>query len=135
MVPKSQIHEKLWVGANKRFKQIPWNKMAGNKLKKPLTESGWTARITKEEEKRNERATKLAALGYEFEAPKLKTIQDVNNETPALEAAVEEAPEEIEAAPEPETVKPSKEEKTAKKPAKKVAGKTSKKTKKAKISA
>ncbi|KAI0513218.1 RNA-binding domain-containing protein [Xylaria bambusicola] len=100
MVPKSQIHEKLWVGANKRFKKIPWNKMAGNKLKKPLSESAWTEKISKEETKRNERAKKLLELGYEFEAPKLKSVHDTDGSTAALEAAEEVAPKAIEAGPE-----------------------------------
>ncbi|KAI3327919.1 RNA-binding domain-containing protein [Xylariaceae sp. AK1471] len=138
MVPKSQVHEKLWVGANKRFKQIPWNKMAGNKLKKPLTESGWTARISKEEAKRSERAKKLAELGYEFEAPKLKTVHDVKDDTVALEAADEEAPKAIEAAPQPDDADIGEEAPAEKKPAKgdkKPAAKTSKKGKKGKRAA
>ncbi|KAI1325892.1 RNA-binding domain-containing protein [Xylariaceae sp. FL0255] len=102
MVPKSQIHEKLWVGANKRFKKIPWNKMAGNMLKKPLSESGWAKKITKEEKKREERAKKLKALGYEFEGPKIKTIEDVKENGGALAAPSDEAPKAIEALPSPE---------------------------------
>ncbi|RYC63060.1 hypothetical protein CHU98_g3145 [Xylaria longipes] len=100
MVPKSQIHDKLWVGANRRFKKIPWNKMAGNRLKKPLSESAWTEKISKEETKRNERAKKLLELGYEFEAPKLKSVHDTDDSTPALEAVEDEAPKAIEVAPE-----------------------------------
>ncbi|KAI0113772.1 RNA-binding domain-containing protein [Nemania sp. FL0031] len=138
MVPKSQVHEKLWVGANKRFKKIPWNKMAGNKLKKPLTESAWTEKISKEEAKRNERAKKLLELGYEFEAPKLKGVHDADESTAAIEAPEDEAPEAIEAAPEPEEtsveqptpVKAKKAAKGDKKPAVK-AGKKAKKGKKA----
>jgi nucleolar protein 15 len=138
IVPKSQIHEKLWVGANKRFKQIPWNKMAGNKLKKPLTESGWTARISKEEAKRSERAKKLAELGYEFEAPKLKTVHDVKDDTAAIEAADEEAPKAIEAAPQPTDIDIGEEAQVAKKSGKedkKPATKPGKKGKKGKKAA
>ncbi|KAI1428802.1 hypothetical protein F5Y12DRAFT_730061 [Xylaria sp. FL1777] len=133
MVPKSQIHEKLWIGANKRFKKVPWNKMAGNKLKKPLSESAWTEKISKEEAKRNQRAKKLLELGYEFEAPKLKTVHDADDSTAALEAAEDVAPKAIEPAPQPNEAKgePASTTKTAKGD-KKPAAKTSKKTKKGK---
>ncbi|KAI1388748.1 uncharacterized protein F4822DRAFT_403741 [Hypoxylon trugodes] len=99
IVPKSQVHEDLWKGSNKRFKKVPWNKMAGNQLKKPLSESTWTQKITKEEKKRNERAKKLADMGYEFEAPQIKSVDEVTRDAPALEYA-EETPKAIEAAPE-----------------------------------
>ncbi|KAI1340107.1 RNA-binding domain-containing protein [Xylariaceae sp. FL0016] len=141
VVPKSQIHENLWKGANKRFKQIPWNKMAGNRLKKPLTESGWTDKIAKEEKKRNERAQKLAAIGYEFDAPQLKAVEDVPKSASALEADDGiEAPKAIEAASEPkqlpaeaEETEPTEASEVAEKPSKvvkQVANKATKKTKK-----
>ncbi|KAI1132159.1 hypothetical protein F5Y10DRAFT_6393 [Nemania abortiva] len=138
MVPKSRIHDKLWVGANRRFKKIPWNKMAGNRLKKPLSESAWTGKISKEEAKRNERAKKLLELGYEFEAPKLKSVHDTDDSATALEAPEDDAPKAIEAAPQPEetsTEQPApvttkKAAKGDKKPAAK-AGKKAKKGKKA----
>ncbi|KAI1815663.1 RNA-binding domain-containing protein [Poronia punctata] len=134
MVPKSQIHEKLWVGANKRFKKIPWNKMAGNKLKKPLTESAWVAKISKEEQKRNQRAKKLSELGYDFEAPKIKTIEDVKETPAALEAADEDAQKATEAAPEPaeETAQEPQTTKKTAKGDKKAGAKPAKKAKKGK---
>ncbi|KAI0872454.1 RNA-binding domain-containing protein [Hypoxylon argillaceum] len=136
VVPKSQIHEKLWVGANRRFKKIPWNKMAGNRLKKPLTESVWTEKISKEETKRNERAKKLLELGYEFEAPKLKTVHDADANTASLEAADEDTPKAIEPAPQSdETDIKQLEPATSKKAAKgdkKLAMKAGKKAKKGK---
>ncbi|KAI8956004.1 RNA-binding domain-containing protein [Xylaria longipes] len=138
MVPKSQIHDKLWVGANRRFKKIPWNKMAGNRLKKPLSESAWTEKISKEETKRNERAKKLLELGYEFEAPKLKSVHDTDDSTPALEAVEDEAPKAIEVAPEldeAEVKQPSPVAKKTAKADKKPAAKTGKKAKKTKKAA
>ncbi|KAI0453170.1 RNA-binding domain-containing protein [Xylaria acuta] len=138
MVPKSQIHDKLWVGANRRFKKIPWNKMAGNRLKKPLSESAWTEKISKEESKRDKRAKKLLELGYEFEAPKLKSVHDTDDSTPALEAAEDGAPKAIEAAPEPDEAEAKQPAPIAKKIAtggKKPAAKTGKKAKKAKKAA
>ncbi|KAI2468242.1 hypothetical protein F4781DRAFT_274968 [Annulohypoxylon bovei var. microspora] len=100
VVPKSQVHEDLWKGSNRRFKKVPWNKMAGNNLKKPLSESTWTEKITKEEQKRTERAKKLQEMGYEFEGPKIKSVDEVERDAPALEGAEDEAPKTIEAVPE-----------------------------------
>ncbi|KAI1418124.1 hypothetical protein F5Y13DRAFT_35802 [Hypoxylon sp. FL1857] len=108
VVPKSQVHDDLWKGSNRRFKKVPWNKMAGNHLKKPLSESTWTQKITKEEQKRSERAKKLLDMGYEFEGPKIKAVGEVGNDTPALEGAEDEAPKTIEAAPEVAAVEEAK---------------------------
>ncbi|RYO78903.1 hypothetical protein DL766_003001 [Monosporascus sp. MC13-8B] len=99
IVHKSQIHDNLWKGANKRFKKVPGNKIAGNKLKKPLTESGWSERISREEKRRSSRAQKLLEMGYEFEAPKLKEPTDALKELAALEGANNEEPKAIEAPP------------------------------------
>ncbi|KAI0378293.1 hypothetical protein F5Y04DRAFT_262346 [Hypomontagnella monticulosa] len=110
VVPKSQIHEDIWKGSNRRFKKVPWNKMAGNYLKKPLTESTWTEKITKEEQKRNKRSGKLLEMGYDFEGPKLKSIDDVAKDAPALEGADGEAPKAIEASPKAAVVEQATEE-------------------------
>ncbi|RYP15003.1 hypothetical protein DL765_006000 [Monosporascus sp. GIB2] len=99
IVHKSQIHDNLWKGANKRFKNVPDNKIAGNKLKKPLTESGWSERISREKKRRSSRAQKLLEMGYEFEAPKLKEPTDALKEVVALEGANDEEPKAIEAPP------------------------------------
>ncbi|PHH84845.1 hypothetical protein CDD83_1288 [Cordyceps sp. RAO-2017] len=93
MVPKSQVHEELFKGANKRFKKVPWNKMAGLKLAKPKTETAWEAKVERERANRAQRADKLKAMGYDFEAPDLKEVpaafpaggEDVNVQ--AVEAA------------------------------------------------
>ena len=98
MVPQSQIHENLWKGANKRFKRVPHDKLAGNALKKPLTETAWARKISREDKRRQSRAKRLLDMGYEFEAPKLK---DAEAPAPAaLEGAdAEDAPKAIEAPP------------------------------------
>ncbi|KAI1083917.1 hypothetical protein F5B20DRAFT_357887 [Whalleya microplaca] len=100
LVPKSQVHENIWKGSNKRFKKIPWNKMAGNSLKKPLSQSAWAGKITKEEKRRSDRAKKLSEMGYEYEGPQLKVVDDVLGDAAAIEGADEEVPKAIEAAPE-----------------------------------
>ncbi|KAJ9141857.1 Ribosomal biogenesis protein gar2 [Pleurostoma richardsiae] len=110
LVPKSQVHENLWKGAGRRFKKVPWSKMAGRELEKPKTESDWARKVTKEEKRRASRAAKLKELGYEFEAPKVKGPAEVKaiaggddaEATKAIEAppaAEKESEEAEEAAP------------------------------------
>lgn len=110
VVPPAQVHADLFKGANRRFKVIPWNKMAGNQLERPLSESQWSAKISKEEKRRASRAEKLKAMEYEFDAPALKAAEA----KPLLENGAEEAPKEIEAPPTPEQPKAKKGKKEAK---------------------
>ncbi|KAM0252172.1 hypothetical protein ACHAQJ_007830 [Trichoderma viride] len=110
---KEQVHDDLFKGANRRFKKVPWNKMAGLQLEKPLTESAWGAKVAKEADNRAKKAAKLQELGYSFEAPKLKAVP-----APAPAPAAIENGEEvktIEAAPEavPEEEKPAEVAETA----------------------
>ncbi|KAL0940883.1 ribosomal biogenesis protein gar2 [Colletotrichum truncatum] len=103
-VPRESLHENLWKGANKRFKKIPWNKIAANEVAKKRTESNWSHKVSKEEKKRAERAEKLKELGYDFEAPKLKEAVAPPPEPMAIDApeetkAIEAAPAEEETAP------------------------------------
>ena len=107
-VPESQIHEGLWKGANRRFKKVPWNKMAGKQLERPLSESKWEAKIGKEERRRSARAEKLKEMGYEFEAPALKAAEakpkaiEAAEEAKAIDAPVAESEEKaVEEAAEP----------------------------------
>lgn len=84
IIPKEQVHEDLFKGANKRFKKVPWNKIAGRKLAKPLSESAWEAKLKKERTKRATKSNKLMAMGYEFEAVQLKSLP--TNQGSAAEA-------------------------------------------------
>ncbi|KAI0479266.1 hypothetical protein GGR56DRAFT_634182 [Xylariaceae sp. FL0804] len=100
LVPKSQIHPELFKGGNRRFKKIPWNKMAGNQLKKPLSQSAWTDKIAREEQRRSERSKKLAELDYEFDGPKLKAVENASQDAGAIETTVvEETTKTISAVP------------------------------------
>lgn len=119
IVPPSQVHPDLFKGANRRFKVVPWNQMAGNQLERPLSESQWQVKISKEEQRRAKRAEKLKdMMDYEFDAPALKAAEA----KPLLENGTEEVPKAIEAAPEPEQVESTeKKDKKGKKEDKKVA--------------
>ncbi|RFU75013.1 ribosomal biogenesis gar2 [Trichoderma arundinaceum] len=134
ILAKEQVHDDLFKGANRRFKKVPWNKMAGIQLEKPLTESTWEAKVARERDNREKKAAKLKELGYEYEAPKLKDVPapaaiENGEEAKAIEAAPEVAPEEEKPAEETEKAEP--EEKTST-PGKAKSGSTPKKTTKAK---
>jgi nucleolar protein 15 len=95
MVPADQVHPNLWKGANRRFKAVPWNRMAGRHLEKPAGETTWNTRIDKEQRRRSERAEKLKELmDYEFESTPLKPAKV--GAPKAVEDAAEKAPEAIE---------------------------------------
>ncbi|RDA90551.1 hypothetical protein CP533_5688 [Ophiocordyceps camponoti-saundersi (nom. inval.)] len=89
MVPEDQIHEDLWKGANRRFKKVPWTKLEGQKLAQPRAVNYWTTKVRKEQASRAQRAEKLKAIGYEFEAPVLKDVPAV---VPTNIEAIEAAP-------------------------------------------
>lgn len=113
LVPKDSQHENLFKGANRRFKTVPWTKMAGKELEKPKGEATWEDRVNRESRRRSGRLEKLkASMGYEFEPPALKSasaaVADAKK-APALEGkekskAIEAPPavDESSAAAEPE---------------------------------
>lgn len=82
IVPKEQVHEKLWKGADKRFKKVPWSKMEGRKLAMGMGKAGWEKRIEGEKQRRKTKEEKLKAIGYEFEAPVLKRVADLKDRSP-----------------------------------------------------
>ena len=77
VVPKEQVHESLWKGANKRFKAVPWNKIEGRKLEMGLGKEQWASRIENEKKRRASKNEKTKAIGYEFEAGDLKGVDQV----------------------------------------------------------
>jgi nucleolar protein 15 len=122
LISDEQVPENLFKGANKRFKKVPWNKIAGRKLAQGASEATWEKRIEKEENRRAEKAEKMKALGYEFEAPKIKSAKNVSKkaiEQPSEQAAtienVEEEIQVIEAVPLVEEQSKPKEKKEKKK--------------------
>ncbi|OBT65275.1 hypothetical protein VE03_04670 [Pseudogymnoascus sp. 23342-1-I1] len=92
VVPEEQVHAGLWDGANKRFKKVPWNKMEGRKLNAGLDEAGWEKRNAAETKRREEKKEKMKAIGYEFEAPALKSAKGLPKR-PREKVVVEVEPE------------------------------------------
>ncbi|TVY34409.1 putative RNA-binding protein [Lachnellula subtilissima] len=86
VIPDEQVPADVFKGANKRFKKVPWNQIEGRKLKQGATEEVWGNRIEAEEKKRVEKAEKLKQIGYEFDAPKLKSAKGLSKpaEVPTL---------------------------------------------------
>lgn len=104
-IPKEQVHEDLFKGGNKRFKKVPWNKIRGAQLTKPLSESQWEQKVTKEQAKRAKKAEALKAMGYEFEAPQIKDVPppaviEEGVDAKAIEGPVAEITETITETPE-----------------------------------
>lgn len=102
-VPAVQVHEDMFKGANKRFKKVPWNKIEGRKLEQAASEETWDERVEREEQRRENKASKMKSIGYEFAAPKIKTTKQITRKekAPLTLADQEEAedPKPIEAAP------------------------------------
>jgi len=104
-VPKEQVHADLWKGANRRFKPIPRAKVEGRDLRLGQEREGWERRITRESERRAQKAEKLKELGYVFDAKPLKSVDVVPKKEDRLAIAavngdtekVEEQVKEIEA--------------------------------------
>ena len=77
MVAKEQIHEQLWKGASGRFKVVPWNKKENAKFNEEVGKEHWTGRIEAEEKRRAMKNEKTREIGYEFDAPDLKSADEI----------------------------------------------------------
>lgn len=105
LIPKEQVNEAWFKGANKRFKKVPWNKMAGRALEQGSSEALWDERVVREQQRREKKSKKMAEIGYDFKAPTVTSAKGVAKPKPVEEAvngdsealATETAP----AAPEP----------------------------------
>lgn len=75
IVPRDQVHPNLWKGAHRRFKPVPWNRIERKKLEKAKSRQFWTRKIESETKRRQEKAEKLKAMGYEYEIPVLKSVE------------------------------------------------------------
>merc|ERR1712000_159554 len=99
-IPKEQVHENSFKGGNKRFKKVPWNKIRGHQLDKPLSEEQWGKKVSKEQNKRAKKAAALKAMGYDFEAPGIKdvpppAVTEEGVDIKAIEAPVAEVTETV----------------------------------------
>lgn len=91
IVPEAQIHEGLWKGANKRYRPIPQNKIQGKLLEAPKSRDEWTKKVEQEAKRRQVKSQKLKSMGYEFELPVLKTVDEAKLVSDEEEGEGEEA--------------------------------------------
>ena len=87
-VPQDQLHPEIWKGANRRYKQMPWNRIEKKRLERGNTREQWSKRIDQEQRKRQAKIDKLKALGYEIDLPQLRSVDDVPVQKPqAIESS------------------------------------------------
>jgi nucleolar protein 15 len=99
-IPDEQVPADVFKGANKRFKKVPWNKMEGRKLEQGASETVWGERAGREQKRRDQKAKKLKAIGYEFDAPRIKSAENLSKKKDAIELTGDEGEiKAIEAAP------------------------------------
>ncbi|KAF2998146.1 hypothetical protein E8E13_001796 [Curvularia kusanoi] len=78
LVPKEQVHENLFKGANTRFKVDPRNKKAGLAMERGAERAVWEKRVENENKRRTARSKELKeTFGYEFNAPQVKSVDAV----------------------------------------------------------
>ncbi|OMP83617.1 putative RNA-binding protein, partial [Diplodia seriata] len=95
-IPAEQVHPELFKGSNKRFKAAPRNKMQGRHLRLGMVREDWDKRIEREEKRRKSKEGKLKEMGYEFDAPAIKSTSKVPKRSEAAAEAEEaEAPKTI----------------------------------------
>lgn len=96
VVPKDQVHDNLFIGANRRFKKVPWNKLEGRKLAMGSGETKWEERIEREKQRREKRNTALLkTIGYSYDGPALKSAKAVPKHARTSLALEGEAEEEL----------------------------------------
>ena len=61
--------EKIWEGANKIFRKIPWTKINRERLEGKRTKEKWEDLVKKDKMRSKERAEKIKAVGIDYEFP------------------------------------------------------------------
>ena len=79
--------EKIWKGANKVFKKIPWTKINRERLEGKKTKEKWEDLVKKDKERSKKRAEKIKAVGidYEFSVRKgeKRKVEEVLKDVPS----------------------------------------------------
>lgn len=80
LIPKEQVNENLFKGAGTRFKVDPRNKKAGLAMERGAEREVWEKRVANENKRRSGRNKDLKeTMGYEFTAPSVKAVKDVQS--------------------------------------------------------
>merc|ERR1711981_124032 len=86
LMPEEQIHPDMWKNANKRFKVVPRAMLERKKMEEARGREYWREKVGKEQSKREKKRKAMQEMGYEYEAPKLKTVDDVPMQDVEVEA-------------------------------------------------
>ncbi|EMG47334.1 hypothetical protein SBY92_002786 [Candida maltosa Xu316] len=62
-----EAHNDLFKGANKKFKVIPWSKIAKDKHEKPRTKEEWKVLVAKFEQAKKDKVEELKSKGIDFD--------------------------------------------------------------------
>ncbi|WPH01111.1 putative rna-binding protein [Acrodontium crateriforme] len=77
-VPREQVRDTMFKGSGRQGRKVaPRNKLERGMLRRGMEREGWEKRITREEQKRIEKANTLKEMGYEFDMPALKSVGGV----------------------------------------------------------
>lgn len=84
---KSEVHEDLWKGANRRFRTIPWRKVEMKRHNAPRTPEQSAQRLQRAVARDRKRMARIAAAGIEYEYDALEA-----SEAPTKQAKKRAAP-------------------------------------------
>lgn len=65
-VPAEQVHEKMFLGANKRFRVMPWAEIQKDNFERKRSQKEWDDKQKQEENRRAARQERLASMGIDF---------------------------------------------------------------------
>lgn len=67
LLPEEQVHEDLFVGANRPFKKVPWRKISRRDYERKRTAEQWASIEEREKSRRAAQAAKLKELGIDYD--------------------------------------------------------------------
>ena len=77
-VPRELVRENCFAGSGRKGrKRAPRNRMEGRRLARGMEKSVWEGRVERERARRVEKGGKLAELGYQFDMPGVRGVEDV----------------------------------------------------------
>jgi len=83
VIPKSEVHPELWIGADQKFKKVPMARvyrLSHNKLRTEEEKDRVDKRLLKRQEQRK-RKLKEVGIDYDFEVVAYKKKQRTNHAT------------------------------------------------------
>lgn len=120
LMTEEECHPEIWKGANRKFKQVPWQKKAADVHDRERTAEEQKKRTTALKSKERQRRKKIAASGIEYDFPGYAGGDaGVDDAQETKKPAVKKTPAKRAAAPAKEKATPAKKAKTPVKKAEK----------------